>query len=105
MSEPPDPAAPAARAAEAREAGIDHKGERLRFGDLTADQAAERAAELKEAGQWGPLQRTIPVRMAWTELEALLRKRELATIGELPDEEVVKWAERTWAISPPGGLI
>lgn len=95
----------ARRAAEAREAGIDHQGERLAFGDLTAEQASERAAQLKEAGEWGPLKRTIPVRMAWTDLAALLRERELASVGELPDEEIATWAERTWAISPSGGLI
>ncbi len=93
------------RASDAREAGVDHNGERLRFVDLTADQAADRAAALKEAGEWGPLKRTIPVRMAWTDLAGLLRERDLASIGELPDEELVVWAERTWAIAPAGGLI
>lgn len=93
------------RAAQARAARLDHSGRRITFGELTADDAGERAAELKRAGEWGPLKRTIPVRMAWTDLAKLLRERDLATAGELPDEEVAKWAERTWAISPPGGLI
>ena len=93
----------AKRAAQARAGGVDHGGERIPFAQLTADQADERAAELKEAGDWGPLKRTIPVRLAWTDLAALLRKRELGTVGELPDEELAKFAERTWVISPPGG--
>ncbi|CAN5525689.1 hypothetical protein BH10ACT11_BH10ACT11_16430 [soil metagenome] len=93
----PPPDTPATR--------LSHQGETIPFGELTAEQAAQRAAELKEAGEWGPLKRTLPVRMAWTDIAALLRDRDLATIGELPDGEVAKWAERTWVLSPPGGLI
>ena len=87
-------------------AGKVHLGGRYRpFGELTAEDAHGRAAELKEVGTWGPMNRVIPVARAWAELAALLEERRAPSVGELDAETVVTYAEKLWVLSPEEGLI
>lgn len=87
-------------------AGMVHLGGRYRpFGELTAEDARERATELKEVGTWGPMKRVIPVAQAWGELAALLRKQQAASVAELDPAAIVSYAEKLWVLPPEEGLI
>ncbi len=82
------------------------QGERYKpFGELGAEEARGRAAELDAAGDWGPLRRTRPVARAWRELAELIEQKPAASVGELDAETIVDYAERLWVIAPADGLI
>ncbi len=75
------------------------------FTELGADEARLQAAELKDAGTFGPLQRVAKVSLAWAELAQAIEDAGAATVGELSDELVLMFAERVWVIPPEQGLI
>ena len=43
--------------------------------------------------------------LAWRELAALMRKRGAATVADLDDESVKRFAERLWIVPPGGSLL
>lgn len=75
------------------------------FAELTPEDARMLAAELREAGSWGPLQRVVKVALAWSELAGVMERAGVSRVGDLDDETVVLWAERVWVIPPEEGLI
>ncbi len=92
------------RLAEALAAQV-HLGDRYAaFGELTAEDAEGRAAELASVGGWGPLQRAAKVGRAWADLGRLMREREAGKVGDLDPETIVKFAQYTWALSPEIGM-
>jgi hypothetical protein len=93
------------RIAEARAAQVHLDGAYRDFASLSSDQVAERAAELKSAGTWGPMSRVARVAMAWSMLAAMMKKEGLETVGDLEPGAIVEQAERTWVIPPEEGLI
>jgi hypothetical protein len=83
-----------------------HQGERyVPFGDLTAADVRGQAERIGSAGSWGPLARAAKVARAWRELGATMETARVGRVRELEPEAVVQWAERTWVISPAGGMI
>ena len=83
-----------------------YDGESYRpFGELSAEDADGRAAELREATGFGPTMRVRPVAMGWRELAKLMRERGAATVSELDDATVADFAERLWVVQPGGGLM
>ena len=95
----------AERLARARGGTVNVDGADRPFAEMSADDARRQAARLKEAGTWGPLQRVAKVAFAWGELARLMDERGAALVGDLPDEEVLTFAERVWVLSPEEGLI
>jgi hypothetical protein len=89
----------------ARTGTVHIAGRARRFTEVTAEDARRQAAELKQAGTWGPLQRVVKVALAWTELARVIEETQVATVGELDDDTVLLWAERVWVIAPEEGLI
>lgn len=82
-----------------------HGGRYKPFGELTADDARARAAELKDVGSWGPMNRVVPVARAWSELADLIEERKAATVSELDAQTAVSYAEKLWVLAPEDGLI
>jgi hypothetical protein len=79
-------------------------GQTKRFGDMTAAEVADRAAELRSVGGGGPLSRVVPVAMAWAELAQLMTKSQAATVADLGEDQAARYAGRLWVI-PPGGTL
>ncbi len=81
-------------------------GSYRRFGELTAADARAQAAELAEAGGWGPMTRVAGVAQAWRELaEELERAGEGATVAALEQETRERYAHRLWVLPPGGSLL
>ena len=81
-------------------------GERSRpFGELTREQVAARAAELRAAaGGFGQTARVLPVALAWAELAGLMQREGAGCVGDLREELLAERAERLWIV-PPGGTL
>jgi hypothetical protein len=83
-----------------------YDGESYRpFGQLTAEDADGRAAELREVAGFGPTMRVRPVAQGWGELAKLMREQGAATIAQLDGETVIDYAQRLWVIQPGGSLM
>ena len=80
-------------------------GRTKRFGELTAEEVAARAAELRMGGGAGPLTRVVPVAMAWAELARAMQSAGARTVGDLGEAEATARAERLWVIPPGGSLL
>lgn len=82
-------------------------GERsLPFGELTRDQVAARAAELRAAaGGFGPTTRVLPVALAWAELARTMEREGARTVAELGEATLAERAERLWIVPPGGSLL
>lgn len=93
------------RAEAARRAEVHTGSEYVAFAELTRPQVKARAESIAAAGGWGPLARAAKVARAWAALGALMDEHGAAAVGELPDADVVRFAEHTWALPPEGGLI
>lgn len=77
-----------------------------RFGELDAEDARSQAAELAEAGGWGPMAKVAGVALAWRELAAELDTLgEGATVTQLSPEALERYAHRLWVLPPGGSLI
>ncbi len=85
-------------------APVFYGGRERPFGELTADQVADRAGELRQATGLGHRSRVGAVAAAWDSLAALMRERGAATVAELDPETVAERAESLW-IRPPGGSL
>ena len=75
------------------------------FGELTADEVAARAAELRAGAGWGPTARVAGVASAWGELARLMRHTGALRVAELDRDAVVARAERLWVVPPGGSLL
>jgi hypothetical protein len=76
------------------------RGANRPFGELTRDDAASRADELRAAVGWGPTARVAPVAQAWRELAMTMDRTGAATVGELEPETVLALAPRLWVTLP-----
>ena len=75
------------------------------FGELTAGEVAERAAELRSATGWGPTARVGPVARAWADLAREMEAAGAAKVADLDPELVARRAEALWIVPPGGSLL
>jgi hypothetical protein len=66
------------------------------FGELTREEVANRAQELKEATGWGPTMRVAPVARAWGDLARAMDEQAAATVAGLDRETIEKLARPLW---------
>ena len=76
------------------------RGANRPFGELTRDDAASRADELRAAIGWGPTARVAPVAQAWRELAMAMDRTGVATVGELEPDTLLALAPRLWVTLP-----
>ena len=76
------------------------RGANRPFGELTRDDAASRADELRAAVGWGPTARVAPVAMAWRELALAMERAGAATVSGLEPDVVLGLAPRLWVTLP-----
>jgi hypothetical protein len=76
------------------------RGANRPFAELTRDDAASRADELRAAVGWGPTARVAPVAQAWRELSMAMDRAGAATVGELEPETLLALAPRLWVTLP-----
>jgi hypothetical protein len=76
------------------------RGANRPFGDLTREDAASRADELRAAVGWGPTARVAPVALAWRELAMALDRTGARTVGELDADTLLALAPRLWVTLP-----
>jgi hypothetical protein len=69
------------------------------FGELTRQEVADRARELKEATGWGPMMRVAPVARAWADLARAMDAVQADSVADLDAETLEALAEPLW-ISP-----
>ncbi len=75
------------------------------FGELTAEQVAGHAGELRKATGLGHRSRVGAVAAAWDGLAAEMRERGAATVAELEPATVAERAETLWIVPPGGSLL
>jgi hypothetical protein len=76
------------------------RGANRPFGELTRDDAASRADELRAAVGWGPTARVAPVAQAWRELAIALDRAGASKVSELESEALLALAPRLWVTLP-----
>jgi hypothetical protein len=76
------------------------RGANRPFGELTRDDAASRADELRAAVGWGPTARVAPVAQAWRELAMTMGRAGATTVRELEPEVLLALAPRLWVTLP-----
>ncbi len=76
------------------------RGANRPFGDLTRDDAASRADELRAAVGWGPTARVAPVAQAWRELVMAMDRTGATTVRELDADTLLALAPRLWVTLP-----
>jgi len=81
------------------------RGANRPFGEVTLEDARERAQELRAASGWGPTVRVMPVAMAWRELAVAIERSRAASVSELDGEVTIELAQRLWVVLPGGGLM
>jgi hypothetical protein len=80
-------------------------GQSKPFGDLTREEVAARAAELRSVGGVGPTTRVVPVAMAWAELARAMERAGANVVRDLSESELANRAERLWIVPPGGSLL
>jgi len=78
------------------------RGANRPFGELTAEDARERADELRAAIGWGPTARVASYAFAWRELSMELERSDAATVSELNHDLLVSLAPKLWVVLPGG---
>ena len=87
-------------------AALIHAGGRTKpFGELTVEEVAERADELRSATGWGPTARVAPVAAAWAQLAKTMQSEGATTVADLDAGDVVARAEALWIVPPGGSLL
>jgi hypothetical protein len=76
------------------------RGANRPFGELTRDDVASRADELRAAVGWGPTARVAPVAQAWRELMMAMDRTGAATVSALEPEMLLALAPRLWVTLP-----
>ena len=66
------------------------------FGELTREEVAARAMELKQATGWGPTMRVAPVARAWADLARAMDAVRADSVAELDAETLEALAEPLW---------
>ena len=79
------------------------RGANRPFGDLTTEDARERADELKAATGWGPTTRVASYAFAWRELSMEIERSGVATVSELDPDLLVSLAPKLWVVLPGDG--
>lgn len=79
------------------------RGANRPFGELTIEDARERADELKAATGWGPTARVASYAFAWRELSMEMERSEVATVSELDPDLLVSLAPKLWVVLPGDG--
>ena len=79
------------------------RGANRPFGDLTTEDARERADELKAATGWGPTARVASYAFAWRELSMEMERSGVANVSELDPDLLVSLAPKLWVVLPSGG--
>jgi hypothetical protein len=75
------------------------------FREMTRDEVAARAAELKEATGWGPTARVAGVARAWGEFARLMQDAGAGTVADMDRNAVAERAEKLWVVPPGGSLL
>lgn len=75
------------------------------FGEMTADEVRDRAAELKSAVGWGPMAKVASVAMAWGELARLMQSTGAQTVADVDRDAIAERAEKLWVVPPGGSLL
>jgi hypothetical protein len=75
------------------------------FREMTRDEVAARAAELREATGWGPTARVAGVARAWAEFARLMEETDAGTVADMDRDAVADRAERLWVVPPGGSLL
>jgi hypothetical protein len=75
------------------------------FGELTVEDARNRADELRAAVGWGPTARIAPVAQAWRELSMVMHKAGAETVDQLSQEQIAELAPKLWVVPPGGSLL
>lgn len=73
------------------------------FGELTRDEVAARAAELRAAVGFGPTARVASVSRAWGELARRMDEAGAETVAGLDEAVIAKLAEPLWIRMPGSG--
>ena len=76
------------------------RGANRPFRELTRDDAASRADELRAAVGFGPTARVAPVARAWRELAIAMDRAGAGTVGDLEPDVVVDLAPKLWVTLP-----
>lgn len=101
MDEPtPTPAPADAQLAQMLSQPVFMRGANRPFGELTLEDALNRADELRAAAGWGPTARVAPVAMAWRGLAQQMQRAGAANVSELDREVVISLAPRLWVVMP-----
>ena len=79
------------------------RGANRPFGDLTTEDARERADELKAATGWGPTARVASYAFAWRELSMEMERSGVANVSELDPDLLVSLAPKLWVVLPGDG--
>ena len=91
--------------AEALATRVDAAGVSRTFGELTAAEVGERAAELGEATGFGHRSRVGGVAAAWRRLAALMQDHDAATVADLEPADLEPLLEPLWVVPPGGSLL
>jgi hypothetical protein len=81
------------------------RGANRPFGELTVEDARNRADELRAAVGWGPTVRIAPVAQAWRELMLVMQRAGAETVDQLTEEQVSELAPKLWVVPPGGSLL
>ena len=81
------------------------RGANRPFGELTVEDARNRADELRAAVGWGPTVRIAPVAQAWRELSLVMQRSGAETVDQLSEEQVAELAPKLWVVPPGGSLL
>jgi hypothetical protein len=79
------------------------RGANRPFGELTTEDARERADELKAATGWGPTARVASYAFAWRELSVEMERSGAAIVSELDPDLLVSLAPKLWVVLPGSG--
>ena len=79
------------------------RGANRPFGELTTEDARERADELKAATGWGPTARVASYAFAWRELSMEMERSGVANVSELDPDLLVSLAPKLWVVLPGDG--
>lgn len=75
------------------------------FAQMTTEEVANRALELREAAGFGPTQRVASVAGVWKGLAEAMRAQGAGTVAELDREALRTRAARLWVVPPGGSLL
>jgi hypothetical protein len=81
------------------------RGANRPFGELTVEDARNRADELRAAVGWGPTVRIAPVAQAWRELMLVMQRAGAETVDQLSEEQIAELAPKLWVVPPGGSLL